>query len=316
MNDQQLFSAKVPLEHAGRRLDQVLAELFPQFSRSRLQGWIKRGYVSLDQQTCTAKQKVFGGECVSMQAVVETVHHDVAQDTDFEVVFEDPDFLVINKPVGLVVHPAAGHHDGTLMNGLLFRYPELKHLQRAGIIHRLDKDTSGLMVVARSMSAHHALTKQLQERRIGRRYRALVHGEMVAGGSVEAAIGRHPSVRIKMAVRADGKPALTHYRVKQRFKGFTCLDVALETGRTHQIRVHMSHIGYPIVGDPVYRGRLHWPKGTPSVVIAALRNFQRQALHAYAIELNHPGNGEPMQWQQALPNDMAELITLIGQTMS
>ncbi len=302
------YSEVVPPERAGQRLDVVAAELFGDFSRGRLQDWIRQGHLLVDGARWRPKDKVLGGEALELTAEVESEGDWVAQAIALDVVYEDADLLIINKPPGLVVHPAAGNPDGTLLNALLHHAPELRNLPRAGIVHRLDKDTSGLLVVARTPQAQHSLVKQLQKRTMGREYEAVVQGVMTGGGSVNEPIGRHPTARTKMAVVRDGKPAVTHYRVLGRFAHHTHVRVQLESGRTHQIRVHMAHIMHPLVGDPVYGGRLRIPPGASDALGEALRRFPRQALHAARLELAHPRSDEVMAWEAPLPQDMVELL--------
>jgi len=302
------LEAVVPLDMAGNRIDQVMAKLFPDFSRSRITDWIKQGRATVDGELWKPKARVAGGELLELSAIVESHTEAVPQEIPLDVVFEDQHLIVINKPAGLVVHPAAGNHDGTLLNGLLFQYPELKNLPRGGIVHRLDKDTTGLMVVARSEKAHKSLVEQLQERSMGREYQAIVSGVMTAGGCIDEPIGRHPTVRTKMAVHHAGKPAVTHYRVAERFTAHTLLDVKLETGRTHQIRVHLSYIHYPLVGDRVYAGRTRIPAGVSEELKQVIRDFPRQALHARRLELLHPDSGELCSWEVPLPADMEQLL--------
>jgi len=294
---------------AGERLDLVLVQLFPDYSRSRLQKWIKDGNVTVNQRQLRPKDPVFGGELVEVNVVLEDETQWQAQDIPLEIVFEDDTIIVINKPADFVVHPGAGNRDGTLGNALLHRYPELESVPRAGVIHRLDKDTTGLLVIARTLAAQKALVEQLQAREFEREYVALVVGIMTAGGTVDEPIGRHPSQRIKMAVVHNGKEAVTHYRVLERFRAHTLVKLNLETGRTHQIRVHMAYIHYPLVGDPLYGGRLHIPQGCNPRFAEVLRQFKRQALHAARLGLIHPRTGEYMEWQAPLPGDMEQLIT-------
>lgn len=298
----------VPAESRGQRLDVVAAELFDDFSRGRLQEWIKQGLLLVDGEQRRPKDKVVGGEQLDLRAEVEPEGDWQAQPIPLDIVYEDSELLVINKPAGLVVHPAAGNPDGTLLNALLHHAPELRNLPRAGIVHRIDKDTTGLLAVARTLKAQNSLVQQLQARTMGREYEAVVQGAMTGGGSVDQPIGRHPTQRIKMAVVRDGKPALTHYRIATRFSDYTHIRVQLETGRTHQIRVHMAHIGYPLVGDPVYGGRLRLPSGISDELAETLRRFGRQALHAAKLELTHPDSGEAMSWQAPLPQDMVDLL--------
>jgi 23S rRNA pseudouridine1911/1915/1917 synthase len=296
------------VELAGKRLDQALAQLFPDYSRSRLQQWVKAGLVTLDGVTCRPRDKVLGGEWVALEARLEDQVECRPQAIDLDIVYEDACLILINKPAGLVVHPAAGNPDGTLQNALLHHDPELIQLPRAGIIHRLDKETTGLLVIARTPAAHKALVEQLQAREFDREYRAVATGVMTAGGSVDEPIGRHPTQRIKMAVHRAGKEAVTHYRVLERFRAHTYLKINLETGRTHQIRVHMAHLRYPLVGDPVYAGRLRQPAGASEQLREALRRFRRQALHALKLGLTHPESGEWMEWESPLPEDMQLLL--------
>lgn len=302
------LTARIPDELAGRRLDQALAKMFPEYSRARLQHWIRAGQVLVDAQSVKPRDKVAGGEVVELTATLSEETPWAGEALPLNVVYEDPWLLVLDKPSGVVVHPAAGNRQGTLVNALLHYAPELSAVPRAGIVHRLDKDTSGLMVVARTLEAHKHLVEQLQGRRVQREYLALVYGEMISGGRVDGAIGRHPVDRKRMAVVPAGKPAGTQYRIVERFKGITLIKVILETGRTHQIRVHMAHIHHPVVGDPVY-GRLRLPKGASQALIDMLRAFRRQALHAARLSLMHPQSGESMQWQSPLPEDFAALVT-------
>jgi len=308
MSEQIHLTGQIPETSAGRRLDQVLAELFPSFSRSRLQQWIKAGKVLLNQQPVIARYRVAGGEQVEIRAQLQRQTEVRPQDIPLDIRFQDKHLLVLNKPAGLVVHPAAGNPDGTLQNALLFYDPELASLPRAGIVHRLDKDTSGLMVVARSLSAHKSLVEQLQARSVKREYLALVQSVLAAGGTVDAPIGRHPRDRLRMAVVDSGKPAITHYRVLERFAAHTLVQARLETGRTHQIRVHMAHIRCPLVGDPLYGGRLRLPRGASADLREAISAFRRQALHAVRLQLIHPASGETVGWEVEIPKDFKELL--------
>lgn len=302
------LSAEVGAGEEGLRLDQALSKLFPDFSRSRLQQWIKEGLVRVDGAICRPRDKVVEGAVIELQARMDEQVECVPQAIDLEILFEDEHLLVINKPAGLVVHPAAGNPDGTLQNALLHHNPKLIELPRAGIVHRLDKDTSGLLVVARTSLAHRGLVEQLQAREIKREYRALVNGVLVAGGTVDAPIGRHPTQRTRMAVVSSGKPAVTHYRVLERFRAYSYLKVNLETGRTHQIRVHMAHIQHPLLGDPAYGGRLRFPAGASPELQEALRLFKRQALHARRLGLKHPLSGEWLEWVAPVPEDMVSVL--------
>jgi 23S rRNA pseudouridine1911/1915/1917 synthase len=297
---------------AGERLDRVAASLFPDFSRSLLQQWIREGTLMVAGHTAKPKDRVLGGEALSLNARQQAQGDWQPQAMALEIVAEDEDLLVVNKPPGLVVHPGAGNPDGTLLNALLHHAPHLETLPRAGIVHRLDKDTSGLMVVAKTARAYKSLVAQLQARTVSREYQAVVQGVMVGGGTVEAAIGRHPRVRTRMAVVGGGKPAVSHYRVMARFAAHTHVRVNLETGRTHQIRVHMAYIGHPLVGDSVYGGRLKLPAGASDALVAALRGFRRQALHAAALRLEHPASGESRQWHAPLPEDLVSLLEALG----
>ena len=305
------LSVSIPEHLEGQRLDQALAELVPDYSRSRLQQWIRGGQVTLDDRVPRVRERVHCGDTVRIDAEMTSESTFAAEAIALDLIHEDDHLLVINKPPGLVVHPAAGNPDGTLLNALLHHDPGLAALPRAGIVHRLDKDTSGLMVVARTLVAHTRLAEAMQERRIQREYLAVVNGVLTAGGRIEAPIGRHPVDRKRMAVVAGGRVAVTHYRVIERYRAHTLVRVRLETGRTHQIRVHMAHILCPVVGDPVYGGRLRLPRGAGDPLKNALRDFRRQALHAQRLELVHPESGELMAWEAPLPADMEMLIGLL-----
>lgn len=300
-------------EHAGRRLDQVLAELLPAFSRSRLRDWIEQGRVSLDGHQPRPKDRVRGAEQVLVRPLIESSGACLPQPIPLRLVFEDAHLLVIDKPAGLVVHPAAGHPDGTLQNALLHYDPRLAELPRCGIVHRLDKDTTGLMVVARSLLAHRSLVAQLKARSVKRDYRALVVGHPAVSGRVEAPIGRHPTRRTAMAVVAGGRPALSAYRVLERYARHSLLGVRLHTGRTHQIRVHMAHLRHPLVGDPLYGAGARAAIGARAELATALRGFPRQALHAIGLGLIHPASAVPMHWQVPMAADLAALRALLQQ---
>ena len=304
-------TALVPDTCAGRRLDAVLAELFPEYSRSRLSAWIKSGDVAVDGAPARPRDPVRGGETLTLNAVEEVQTHAVAEDIPLDVLYEDEHVFVLDKPAGLVVHPGAGNPASTLVNALLHRDPGLEKLPRAGIVHRLDKDTSGVMVVARTLPAHTALVAQLSAREVHRQYLAIVVGALVSGGTVAAAIDRHPRDRLRMAVREDGKDAVTHFRLRERFRAHTALECRLETGRTHQIRVHMAHLKHPIIGDPLYGGSLKLPKGASDELIVALRGFKRQALHAEVLEFAHPVGGEAIRCSAPVPGDMQQLMRLL-----
>lgn len=311
MNERIQQSAAVLPEQAGQRVDQVAAELFHQYSRAKLQAWIKSGELLVDGAAVRTRDKVHYGSVMTLDADVVTSENWSAQSIALDIVYEDEAILVVNKPAGLVVHPGAGSPDGTLLNALLFHDEKLAAVPRAGIVHRLDKDTTGLLVVARTLEAHADLVRQLQARSMKREYEAVVVGVLTAGGTVDAPIGRHPRDRIKMAVVAQGKPAVTHYRVLQRFETYTHVRCILETGRTHQIRVHMAHIGHPLLGDALYGARLRLPKGADESCKNVLQHFQRQALHAAQLGLVHPVSGESLQWQCALPDDMQQLLQVL-----
>lgn len=299
---------------AGYRLDKALAELFPTYSRARLQQWLSEGQVLIDTTPRRrGKEKVQGGERVQLTAQLEEQVTWQAQSLPLNLLYEDEAILVVNKPAGVVVHPGAGNPDETLVNALLHHAPELAQLPRAGIIHRLDKDTSGILAIARSLPAHTHLVAQLQQHQFKREYQAVVTGVFVAGGTIDAPIGRHPTHRTQMAVVTAGKPAVTHYRIIQRYRAHTHIRVQLETGRTHQIRVHMAYQRYPLVGDKAYGGRLHFPAGSSESLKQTLRTFPRQALHAETLGLVHPHSGQWLQWTVPLPQDMQNLLMELEQ---
>ncbi|MBA3582764.1 MAG: 23S rRNA pseudouridine(1911/1915/1917) synthase RluD [Gammaproteobacteria bacterium] len=309
--DSQIDSQTVaiPEDHAGERLDKVLAILFPDYSRSRLQTWLKEGHILLDGEPVAARTKVLSGQVLQVSLPERIEVKTIAQPLPLDVLYADDDIIIINKAAGRVVHPAAGNADGTLQNALLHHFPETAHLPRAGIVHRLDKETTGVMVVARSERAHKHLVEQLQDHSMGREYLALVDGVLVAGSTIETEMGRHPVDRKRRAVlQFGGKVAITHYRVEQRLSPYTLLRVSLETGRTHQIRVHMAHIRKPIVGDPLYGGRLKLPKGASEELKQALRAFPRQALHAETLHLIHPHTEAAMHFTVPMPDDMQQLL--------
>jgi 23S rRNA pseudouridine1911/1915/1917 synthase len=303
----------IPAEHAGQRLDQVLAELLSDFSRTRIKEWIEAGQVLVDGEKLRPKDKVLGGEQVRVTAVVEDTAGVEAEQIELDVVHQDRHIFVLNKPAGLVVHPGAGNAAGTLQNALLHLDPKLAQVPRAGIVHRLDKDTSGLMVVARTLEAHTALVRAIEAREVEREYEAVCTGVMTGGGVVDAPIGRHPVDRVRMAIREDGREAVTHYRVLKRFRAHTHVSLKLESGRTHQIRVHMAHIRYPIVGDRVYGGRLSLPKGASPQLIESLREFRRQALHAASLAFAHPVSEKPIRCEAPLPADMQALLRVLAE---
>ena len=313
----------VPVELGGKRFDQIAAELFPDYSRARLQQWIKSGELTVDGAARQVKDKLMAGARLALHAQLQPIDEWQAEAIELDIVYEDDDLLVIDKPAGLVVHPAAGHAQGTLLNALLHHLPSLNTIPRAGIVHRLDKDTTGLMVVAKNLTAQANLVEQLQARSVHREYDAIVAGVLVSGGTVNAPIGRHPHDRKRQAVfdkqrgvdkervqhgGGNIKEAITHYRVVQRFRAHTHIRCLLETGRTHQIRVHMAHIKHPLLGDPVYGGRFKIPSSMQAQTVEFLRAFPRQALHARKLELLHPRSGDLLQWQCSLPADMQELL--------
>ncbi|MGD7036917.1 23S rRNA pseudouridine(1911/1915/1917) synthase RluD [Methylotuvimicrobium buryatense] len=305
------LSAQIPEEMAGMRLDQVLAELFSDYSRSKLQTWLKAGRVVVNGAQLKAKDKVEGGEFIELDAEAEVVLECEAEAIPLDIVYEDESLLIINKPAGLVVHPAVGNWTGTLQNALLNHVPSLETLPRAGIVHRIDKETSGLLMVAKTLPAHNSLVKQLQERSIEREYLAITKGRIIAGATIDEPIGRHPTDRKRYAIRQAGKDAVTHYRVVERFARHTLIRVKLETGRTHQIRVHMAHVHFPLVGDPVYGGRFQLPPDCSEQLEIELRAFKRQALHAEKLGLLHPETQEYCEWIQPLPDDMIRLLAAL-----
>ena len=302
------LKSEITATQTGQRLDQTLAELFPDYSRTRIKEWIQAGAVYVDGMVQTKpREKVLEGQEVEIEATLQEEIKAEAQAIDLDIVYEDDHILVINKQAGLVVHPGAGNSDGTLMNALLHHCPEIELVPRAGIVHRLDKDTTGLMVVAKTVEAQTHLVAALQAREITREYEAIVSGTMTAGGLVDEPIARHPTKRTHMAVHHSGRPSVTHYRVAEKFRAHTRLRLRLETGRTHQIRVHMAHIGHILVGDPVYGGRPRPPKKATPELTQVLNSFKRQALHAVRLELAHPFTCEIMSWQAPIPEDMVAL---------
>lgn len=313
MSEPILRTLTVPVEYAGQRLDQVLAELLSDFSRTRIKDWIEAGQVLVDGEKLRPKDKVLGGEQVEVSAVVEETGGVAPEQIELNIVHQDRHVLVLNKPAGLVVHPGAGNAAGTLQNALLHLDPKLALVPRAGIVHRLDKDTSGLMVVARTLEAHTSLVRAIEAREVEREYEAVCAGVMTGGGVVDAAIGRHPVDRVRMSIREDGREAVTHYRVVHRYRAHTHVRLKLESGRTHQIRVHMAHIRYPLVGDRVYGGRLLLPKGASPKLIEALRAFRRQALHAASLAFAHPVSEKPIRCDAPLPEDMQALLRVLAE---
>jgi len=311
-SEHQLVRQNIPIEYASQRLDAVLVKMFPEYSRSRLQHWIKSGKVLLDGAVPRPRDKVIGEEVLEVHIEPEVCVEEVqAENISLDIIYEDVDIIVINKPVGLVVHPAAGHSGGTLQNALLFHDPHLEEVPRSGIVHRLDKDTSGLLVVARNLKSHKSLVDQLQARTVHREYQAIVFGVLTAGRTIDMPIGRHGRDRKKMAVKSEGKQAITHFRVLDRYRGHTRIQVNLETGRTHQIRVHMAYVKHPLVGDQTYGGRLQLPAGCSDELKEMLRGFSRQALHARKLGLIHPTTGKQMEWKAPIPDDMKALIAVL-----
>lgn len=312
MAQQVQLIATVSESQLGQRLDQTLAELFPDYSRSRLKTWILQKNVTVNNTIIDKpKEKMLGGEQITINAEIEEDVRWEAQNIALNIVYEDEHLLVINKPRDLVVHPGAGNPDGTVLNALLHHFPAIQDVPRAGIVHRLDKDTTGLMVVAKTVPAQTHLVEALQRRDITREYEAVATGNMTAGGSVDEPISRHATKRTHMAVHPTGKPAVTHYRIMEHFRAHTRLRLRLETGRTHQIRVHMAHINHPLLGDPLYGGRPRPPKTASEQFLHTLRAFNRQALHATMLRLHHPISGVEMEWHAPLPQDMQDLIAAL-----
>ena len=309
------YNLTIPEELAGKRLDQALAVLLPDYSRSRLKSWILAGEVMVDGASVAPRIKVLAGQRVDVNAVIEIQERSQPEPIELAIVFEDDDVLVINKPAGLVVHPGAGNPAGTLLNGLLHHSADLATIPRSGILHRLDKDTSGLLLVAKTLPAHTRLVPDVQDRAITREYRAVCTGRVTAGGHIDAPIGRHATQRTRMAVTDKGKPAVTHYRVLARFAAHSFLAMRLDTGRTHQIRVHMMHIRHALVGDPVYGGRLKIPAGTSPELTTTLRGFNRQALHASRLAFRHPLSGETIECHAPLADDFAHLLMALDADM-
>lgn len=313
MAQQLKLSSTVKDSQLGQRIDQALAELFPDFSRSRIKEWILADMVSVDGKIVNKPRiKMMGGEDIHVLAEIEDEMRWEPQDIPLNIVYEDEDLLVINKPRGLVVHPGAGCPDGTILNALLFLYPTIAEVPRAGIVHRLDKDTTGLMVVAKNIPTQTRLVRALQKRKtFTREYEAIAIGTMTGGGTIEEAIGRHSTKRMQMAVQQLGKPAITHFRVVEHFRGHTRLRVRLETGRTHQIRVHMSYLNHPLIGDKLYGGRPRPPRNAGDDLIQTLRAFDRQALHAVMLRIEHPTTKELMEWHAPVPDDMVKLSEML-----
>ena len=306
------LSAEVQPEQIGQRLDQTLAELFPEYSRSRLKTWIEANLVKLNDHIANIpREKVLGGEKIEITVEVEDETRFEPENIPLNIVYEDDDIIVINKPKDLVVHPGAGNPNGTVLNALLYHYPPIAEVPRAGIVHRLDKDTTGLMVVAKTIPAQTKLVRDLQKRKITREYEAVASGIMTKGGTVDQPMARHATKRTLMAVHPMGKPAVTHYRIMENYRNYTRLRLRLETGRTHQIRVHMAHIAHPLLGDQTYGGRPRPPKNASEDFMEVLRNFKRQALHAVMLRLAHPITGKMMEWYAPLPDDFVELLNAL-----
>jgi len=303
----------IPKRMTGERLDVALSEMLPDYSRSKITAWIKSGDALINNKAFKPKDKVKGSQVVMLSLNKKQNNDWSAENIALNIVFEDEDIIIINKPFGLVTHPGAGNWNGTLANALLYYDSKLSKLDRAGIVHRLDKNTSGLMVIARNEKSQKYLVEQLQSHSVVREYSAIVYGHMISGGSVNDPIGRDPKDRVKQAVSSNGKDATTHYRVIDRFKSHTHVKAVLETGRTHQIRVHLSHIGYPLLGDPMYGGRVRFPKKASEILKKSLLGFKRQALHSKKLTLNHPSTGELMSWKAPLPDDMLELLDILNE---
>lgn len=305
---------KIEAEYSGYRLDQALNGLMPDYSRSKIQEWIQQGFICLNHRSCKPKHRVYGGDLIDLDIPHVAKLFDRPENIEFEILHQDKNLFIINKPANLVVHPAAGHDSGTLVNGLLNIDPDLEQLPRAGIVHRLDKDTTGVMVVARNLKAHANLVDQLQCREVKREYIAITQGVVTAGRTIQAGIARHPQNRKKMSVQKHGKTAITHFQVADKFSHHSLIDVQLETGRTHQIRVHMAHINYPLLGDPVYGGRPRVPPGISPALANQLRNFKRQALHARRLSLKRPGSHEICSFEAAIPQDFQNMLDALSES--
>lgn len=310
MNEPLVKESIVPSEYHGQRVDVVLAQLFPDYSRSQLTHWLKEGAITLDQRQYKPKDKVYGGEQIKLSIILSAKDDELqAEEIPLDIVFEDEYLLIINKPAGLVVHPGAGNPQHTLVNALLYHCPALSHLPRAGIIHRLDKDTTGLLIVAKTLPTHTSLVRQMQAREIQRHYLALVHGHVIGGGTIDTFYGRHPRNRLKMAVCTHGKQAITQFTVEKQYQYFTLLNVTLQTGRTHQIRVHMAHLNHPVVGDPLYGGQARIPAGITDTLRQTIKQFKRQALHACTLSFIHPHLQKKLTFTAPLPDDFQLLLT-------
>ena len=295
----------------GQRIDQVAAIVWPDFSREKLKQWLKEGHLLVNGNSVKPKYKSEGNELLTLEVELEAQTRSLPEDIPLDIVYEDDDIMVINKPVGMVVHPGAGNVTGTLVNAILHHYPRSAELSRAGLVHRIDKDTSGLLVVAKNLEAQFSLSKQLAKKTVYRVYDLIAYGAIIAGGTIDQPIRRHPVDRIKMAILPGGKEAVTHYNVKERFQHFTRIQARLETGRTHQIRVHFSYIGHGLVGDPVYMNRVRVPAGASQLLADTLRGFKRQALHAAKLGLVHPRSGEEMMFEAPWPEDLTHLVEVL-----
>ncbi|KTC65942.1 ribosomal large subunit pseudouridine synthase D (plasmid) [Legionella adelaidensis] len=301
----------IPILQEGKRVDAVLAELFPEYSRSQLSSWLKAGFITINKRVYKPKEKVFGGENLEIKIIPQVEESSLGEDIPLAIIYEDEHLIIINKPAGLVVHPGAGNLQHTLVNALIHHNPDLQQLPRAGIIHRLDKDTTGLLIVAKTLHAHTQLIRQMQAREIQRHYLALVNGHVISGKRIETFFGRHPKNRLKMAVCNHGKEAITEFSIRKHYNSFTLLDVKLFTGRTHQIRVHLSHINYPIVGDSLYGGRLRIPPQATDQLKQMLQQFKRQALHAYHLSFTHPISKQELTFSAPIPDDFQLLLNLL-----
>jgi len=312
MTELLLEGTIVPNEYQGQRVDVVLAQLFPDFSRSQLTTWLKEGAITLNQHQYKPKDKVYGGEQIKVHVIQSATDKELsAENIPLDIIYEDEHLLVVNKQAGLVVHPGAGNPQHTLVNALLYHSPVLQHLPRAGIVHRLDKETTGLLLVAKTLPAHTSLIRQMQAREIQRHYLALVHGHIIGGGALDTFYGRHPRNRLKMAVCTHGKQAITQYSVNKQYQCLTLLDITLLTGRTHQIRVHMAHMNHPVVGDPLYGGKSRIPAGISDTLRQTIKQFKRQALHAYTLSFIHPKLQNNLTLTAPLPDDFQSLLTFL-----
>lgn len=313
MAEQLHLEGLISDESSGLRLDQALAQLFSDYSRGQITKWIKAGYVQVNDKVLRPRDSVMGGERVVIDAEIEIVDDTwVAEAINLDIIHEDDDVIILNKSAGMVVHPGAGNHDGTLVNALLHHAPQLEGIPRAGIVHRIDKGTTGLLMIAKTLQAHNSLVNQLQERTVLREYQAISMGVMTAGGTIDEPVGRHPVDRKRQAVIGSGKHAVTHYRVEHRYRAHTHIRCKLETGRTHQIRVHMAHIRYPLLGDPVYGGRIRLPKGASETTIETLQSFRRQALHAGSLGFIHPASEQEVLWKVEMPEDMLNVLAVLA----